>query len=233
MLASLSVAGFASSIGAMQAYEFDANTQQPLTHEDSIMILKLLALAALAGTVAGCMPSKSGSFLPQTTGDAAIQTGSVPSEPAEQTAALTEPHQDAPGSAPHSHDRQQVYGEPADPQRPARIVKITMSEMDDGQMLFTPNSVQARAGEQVRFKIRNAGQIDHEFVLATAEANQKHAIEMQKNPDMEHDDPNAVRVASGQTGEMAWKFTNSGAFEFACLIPGHRESGMIGLAAVQ
>jgi uncharacterized cupredoxin-like copper-binding protein len=108
-----------------------------------------------------------------------------------------------------------------------------MSETDDGQMLFAPNSVRAKAGEQVRFKIRNAGQLDHEFVLATAEANQKHSIEMQKNPDMEHDDPNAVRVAPGKSGEIAWKFTNSGEFEFACLIPGHRESGMIGLAAVQ
>jgi len=141
-------------------------------------------------------------------------------------------HTDAPGSAPHSHDDQQVYGVPGDPNQPARTVEITMSETDDGQMIFTPNSVQARAGEQVRFKIRNAGQLEHEFVLATPEANQKHAIEMQKNPDMEHDDPNAVRLASGKSGEIAWKFTNSGKFEFACLIPGHRESGMIGLAAV-
>ncbi|WP_342214227.1 cupredoxin family protein [Aminobacter anthyllidis] len=99
-------------------------------------------------------------------------------------------------------------------------------------MIFSPSSVQARAGEQIRFKVRNVGEINHEFVLATAEANQKHSIEMQKNPDMEHDDPNAIRVASGKTGEMLWKFTNTGGFEFACLIPGHREAGMIGLAAV-
>jgi uncharacterized cupredoxin-like copper-binding protein len=197
------------------------------------MILKLLTLAALAGTVAGCMPSKPGSFLSGKADDASIPTGSLAPQQAVQTAALAGGHVDAAGSAPHSHDVQQVYGEPADPKKPARIVKITMSETDDGQMLFTPNSVRAKAGEQVRFRIRNAGQLDHEFVLATAEANQKHSIEMQKNPDMEHDDPNAVRVAPGKSGEIAWKFTNSGEFEFACLIPGHRESGMIGLAAVQ
>jgi len=50
---------------------------------------------------------------------------------------------------------------------------------------------------------------------------------------MEHDDPNAIRLAPGKSGVIAWKFTQSGEFEFACLIPGHRESGMIGLAAVR
>ena len=158
-----------------------------------------------------------------------VQTAALPSG-----AALTPSggHVDAPGGAPHSHDDPQVYGEPGDPTQPARTLEITMSETDDGRMIFTPNTSLARAGEQVRFKIRNAGQLEHEFVLATHEANQAHAIEMQKNPDMEHDDPNAVRLAPGQSGEIVWKFTNSGRFEFACLIPGHRESGMIGLAAV-
>ena len=100
-------------------------------------------------------------------------------------------------------------------------------------MIFTPNSVHARAGEQVRFKIQNAGELEHEFVLATEAANLKHAMEMQRFPEMEHDDPNAIRLTPGKSGEVAWKFTQSGEFEFACLIPGHRESGMIGLAAVQ
>ncbi|MBN9068987.1 MAG: copper resistance protein, partial [Rhizobiales bacterium] len=62
----------------------------------------------------------------------------------------------------------------------------------------------------------------------THEDNLKHAVEMQKNPDMEHDDPNALRLAAGTNGEILWKFTNSGQFEFACLVPGHRESGMFG-----
>jgi uncharacterized cupredoxin-like copper-binding protein len=201
-------------------------------HKDAMMILKLVTLAALAGAAAGCMPSQTGSLPSGTTLDAELQTGSLTLASAVETSPPTGAHLDAPGTAPHFHDEQQVYGQPADPKKAARVVRITMSETDDGEMIFAPNSVQARAGEQVRFKIRNAGQMEHEFVLATAEANQKHAIEMQKNPDMEHDDPNAVRLAPGRSGEIAWKFTNSGEFEFACLIPGHRESGMIGLAAV-
>lgn len=55
---------------------------------------------------------------------------------------------------------------------------------------------------------------------------------MQKNPDMEHDDPNAVRLQPGDSDQFTWKFTNAGTFEFACLIPGYREAGMLGLAAV-
>jgi uncharacterized cupredoxin-like copper-binding protein len=196
------------------------------------MILKLLALAALAGTVAACSASQSESPLAEATGAAAVQTASLSAGTAENAPAPVVGHQDAPGAPPHSHAEQAAYGEPGDPRQPARTVDITMSETDDGQMVFTPHAFQATPGEQVRFKIHNAGQLEHEFVLATPEANLKHAFEMQKNPDMEHDDPNAIRLASGQSGEILWKFTNSGEFEFACLLPGHREAGMIGQAAV-
>jgi uncharacterized cupredoxin-like copper-binding protein len=32
---------------------------------------------------------------------------------------------------------------------------------------------------------------------------------------------------------MIWRFTKAGTFEFACLIPGHREAGMIGTIIVK
>ena len=35
-------------------------------------------------------------------------------------------------------------------------------------------------------------------------------------------------VAPGESGEIIWKFTNDGMFEFACLKPGHYEAGMRG-----
>jgi uncharacterized cupredoxin-like copper-binding protein len=38
--------------------------------------------------------------------------------------------------------------------------------------------------------------------LATAAENVKHAEEMKKNPDMEHDDPNAKRVKPKQKSEI-------------------------------
>jgi uncharacterized cupredoxin-like copper-binding protein len=51
---------------------------------------------------------------------------------------------------------------------------------------------------------------------------------MKKFPDMEHADPNALRLSPFASGSILWKFTRRGAFEYACLIPGHREAGMHG-----
>ncbi len=56
---------------------------------------------------------------------------------------------------------------------------------------------------------------------------------MKKNPDMEHDDPNGKRLAPKKTDEIVWKFSKPGEFEYSCLIPGHREAGMVGTIVVK
>ena len=131
---------------------------------------------------------------------------------------------------PHAHPLS--AGQPGDPKKPARTVEVVMREAD-GKMMFVPNRIEVRRGEQIRFVIRNAGELEHEFVLATKEENRKHAQEMQKNPDMEHEDPNMARVASRKAGEIVWRFTKRGTFEFGCLIPGHYEAGMFGTVIVK
>jgi uncharacterized cupredoxin-like copper-binding protein len=130
----------------------------------------------------------------------------------------------------HSHGA--AFGEPGDPSKPARSVEIVMREAD-GKMLFEPSRIQVKRGEQIRFSLRNAGELEHEIVLATLEENQKHAKEMMQNPEMMHDEPNAKRLAPGKTGEILWKFSRSGSFDFSCLIPGHREAGMSGVVTVR
>ena len=50
---------------------------------------------------------------------------------------------------------------------------------------------------------------------------------------MEHDDPNGVRLAPNKTAEILWKFSKGGTFEFSCLIPDHRDSGMVGHVTVK
>ena len=50
---------------------------------------------------------------------------------------------------------------------------------------------------------------------------------------MEHDEPNGVRLAARKSGEILWKFSKAGTFEYACLIPTHREHGMIGKIIVK
>jgi uncharacterized cupredoxin-like copper-binding protein len=136
-----------------------------------------------------------------------------------------------PGESGHSHGDFSA-GEPGNPKKPAQTMLVIMRE-GDGKMMFIPDRVEVRKGDQVRFILRNNGLLDHEFVLATAEENLKHAEEMKKNPEMEHDDPNAKRVAPRKTSEIVWRFTKAGQFEFGCLIPGHREAGMTGTVIVK
>jgi uncharacterized cupredoxin-like copper-binding protein len=133
----------------------------------------------------------------------------------------------------HNHDAAQFSaGEPGDANAPSRIIQVTMQERD-AKMLFVPNRVEIRKGEQIKFVLHNTGKLDHEFVLATTQENLEHAEMMKKNPEMRHDDPNARRVAPKQTSQIVWRFTKAGEFEFACLIPGHRDAGMFGIVDVK
>jgi len=121
-----------------------------------------------------------------------------------------------------------LAGEPGKTSKVTRTIQVTMKESDDGKMLYMPASVEVKEGQTVRFAIRNAGETDHEFVLDTHDEIMEHKKLMEKFPEMEHDDPNSVRLAPGKFGEIVWKFTRSGTLTFACLIPGHYEAGMRG-----
>lgn len=122
-------------------------------------------------------------------------------------------------------------GVPGNPKKPARMVTVVMS--DDNGMKFTPDHLDVKKGEQVHFIIQNKGALKHEFMLASVADNDKHAKLMQKYPDMEHDDPNAKSVDPGKSADILWRFSKAGTFEFACLIPGHREAGMHGIVSVK
>jgi len=137
----------------------------------------------------------------------------------------------APGAPGHGHATFSA-GQPGNPKKPARVIVVTMRE-GDGKMVFVPDRLEIKRGEQIRFILENAGELDHEFVLATTKENVKHAEEMKKNPEMEHDDPNSKRVKPKKKDEIVWRFTKSGKFEYGCLIPGHRESGMTGTIVVK
>ena len=132
----------------------------------------------------------------------------------------------------HEHHASFSAGEPGDAQKPARTVKVAMVEKGD-RMLFEPARVEVRRGEQIRFVVSNEGIFNHEFVLATVAENRKHAAAMKKQPHMEHKDPNALTVAPYVSGELIWRFTKKGEFEFGCLRPGHYEAGMHGTVVVK
>lgn len=139
----------------------------------------------------------------------------------------------SPGAPGHSHSHDSFSaGEPGNPKRPARVVVVTMKE-GDGKMMFVPSRLEIKRGEQVRFILQNVGELEHEFILATTKENEKHAEDMKKFPEMEHDDPNAKRVKPKEKKEILWRFTKRGTFEYGCLIPGHREAGMTGIVVVK
>src|SRR5438046_10532083 len=127
----------------------------------------------------------------------------------------------------HVHESY-AAGEPGDAKKPSRTIEVEMSEME-----YTPSRIEVKRGEQIRFVIRNVGKEDHEFLLATTEENLKHAEDMKKHPHMEHDDPNGVRLAPKKSAEIVWKFTKPGTFEYSCLIPNHRDYGMVGHVTVK
>ena len=138
-----------------------------------------------------------------------------------------------PGEAGHNH-KSFVAGEPGDPKKPVvRTVEVSMKETEDAKMLFEPDRVEVKRGEQVKFVLKNTGKVDHEFMLDSVQNNAKHKVAMEQNPDMEHDDPNGKRLAPSGSDEIVWRFTKAGTFEFACLIPGHYESGMKGTVVVK
>lgn len=134
----------------------------------------------------------------------------------------------ASGSHAGGHGEAMAVGEPGKKAQATQTIRISMKETPDGKMVFTPNSFKVRKGQTVVFAIKNAGELDHEFVLDQEDKVMEHKAVMEKFPEMEHDDPNAIRLAPGKSGEIVWKFTNDGVFKVACLIPGHYDAGMHG-----
>jgi uncharacterized cupredoxin-like copper-binding protein len=117
-----------------------------------------------------------------------------------------------------------ALGKPGDPGKVTRNVAVEMND----SMRFLPDSIRVKRGETIRFIVRNTGKVKHEMVLGTIKELKEHAELMRKFPEMEHADPNQVSVEPGMTGELVWQFSKAGTFDFACLVPGHFEAGMVG-----
>lgn len=143
------------------------------------------------------------------------------------TAAPVAAHESRPHSghhAGHQSGHVSAVGEPGKPAAVTRDVTVLMGE----KMRFIPADIMVSRGETIRFVVKNADFEPHEFMLGEMAALQEHAVHMRQNPNMKHDEPNAITVLPGQSGELIWHFTHAGTVDFACLIPGHFEAGMKG-----
>ena len=123
---------------------------------------------------------------------------------------------------------QKAWGIAGDATQAKRSIDVGMSDT----MRFTPDRITVKLGETVRFVARNNGKVMHEFVIGNKAENEKHAALMMKFPNMEHDEPYMAHVPPGKTGQIVWTFNRAGQFEFACLIAGHYQAGMVGTITV-
>lgn len=144
------------------------------------------------------------------------------------------------------HGSKMSIGEPGKSAEVSRTINITMSDN-----LFDPEEIAVKEGETIRFVVKNDGEFVHEFNIGTATMHAGHQKEMMMMMEhgaleadkinhsmmkmdmgggktMMHDDPNSVLLEPGKSAEVIWKFSKKAELEFACNVPGHYESGMMG-----
>jgi uncharacterized cupredoxin-like copper-binding protein len=136
-------------------------------------------------------------------------------------------------SKPHKlaplRKEQKAWGIAAEAKSAQRTIVVVMTDA----MRFTPDAIDVKLNQTVRFDIRNHGHMLHEMVIGTAKELEDHAALMLKFPNMEHDEPYMAHVAVGKRGQIVWTFNRPGDFEFACLIAGHYQAGMKGRITVR
>jgi uncharacterized cupredoxin-like copper-binding protein len=149
------------------------------------------------------------------------------------SASMTHAHGENAHAKVRKYDASKVedtaFGRQGDPAKATRTIRVDMSDA----MRFTPAALLVKRGETVKLAATNKGQLLHEMVIGTAEELKKHAELMKKFPGMEHDEPHMTHVKPGESGEIVWQFTKPGEFQFACLLPGHFEAGMVGKVTVK
>ncbi|WP_417422503.1 cupredoxin domain-containing protein [Halomonas sp.] len=117
--------------------------------------------------------------------------------------------------------------------------------LEAGDMWFDPEALEMAAGEVVKFEVTNTGNLEHEFVIGSKEAQEEHRqmlLNMANGgghdmSNMSHGDGHdmasmnmaGITIAPGETGTLLWSVPdNVNELEYACNIPGHYESGMYG-----
>ena len=123
---------------------------------------------------------------------------------------------------------QKPWGIAGDAKAVKRSITIAMTD----NMRFTPDKIEVKQGETVKIVLKNEGKMLHEFVMGSKKELDEHAALMLKFPNMEHDEPYMAHVPVGKVGEIIWTFNRAGDFDFACLIAGHYQAGMVGKISV-
>ena len=121
------------------------------------------------------------------------------------------------------------WGIAGDANAATRTIEVAMGD----DMRFQPARIEAGQGETVRIVVKNGGAMLHEFVMGDRKTLDAHAALMLKFPGMEHDEPYMAHVQPAGAQTIVWTFNRAGDFEFACLIAGHYQAGMVGTIKVR
>jgi uncharacterized cupredoxin-like copper-binding protein len=123
---------------------------------------------------------------------------------------------------------QKDWGIAGDAKSVKRTITLTMGD----NMRFSPEKLEIKQGDTILFVVKNQGKQLHEMVIGTKKELDAHAALMVKFPNMEHDEPYMAHVAAGKSQNLIWTFNRAGDFDFACLIAGHYQAGMVGKITV-
>ena len=94
---------------------------------------------------------------------------------------------------------------------------------------FIPDAIDVRPGETVRFVVRNADPIDHEFLIGDEAVQQVH----EEGTEPHHGArPGEISVPAGETVATTYTFGERGSTLFGCHLPGHYAYGMRGTIAI-
>ena len=96
----------------------------------------------------------------------------------------------------------------------------TIEVLATDALRFEPAAITVRAGERVRFVVRNTGTVDHEFYVGDEAAQEEHEQEM-AGGGMMHGDPNGVEVPAGEAAELEMTFDAPAELLIGCHVPGH------------
>ncbi len=145
----------------------------------------------------------------------------------------------------HGEEAAPNIGKPGVAAQATRTVAIALYDN-----YYEVDTLDVKAGETIRFELRNEGALLHEFNIGTALMHKGHQSEMLKMMEqgmltptgmvemdhsgmegmegMKHDDPNSILLAPGESKELTWTFSGDTELEFACNMPGHYQAGMVG-----
>jgi uncharacterized cupredoxin-like copper-binding protein len=111
------------------------------------------------------------------------------------------------------------------PLHPTRTVQVTIHYSS-----FHPSTFSFQRGTTVRFIIRNADPIDHEFILGSAAV--QHHIEVTAHPAHDGSVPGQISVPAGTTQTTVYTFGKVGTVLLGCHVRGHYAYGMRGSVSV-